>query len=100
AKKKAAARLTMIVVRSRVAKIGSRLRNDPPNPARTTLRRALRRSPVRRRIASLSVPPARSPATPAKKTADAKSADRVRLSVYSWRKNDGSQLRYSQSVQP
>src|SRR5205823_7461181 len=65
AKKNAAARLTMIVVRSRVAKIASSERNDPAKPATTTLRRALSRSPVRRRMASLTVPPRRSPATPA-----------------------------------
>src|SRR5439155_25647257 len=84
--------------RSCVPKIGSRNMNAPRKPATTTSRRALCRSPVRRRIASLTTPPSRSPATPAENTADANNAERLRSSLYASRKNDGSQLRYTHSV--
>ncbi len=100
AKKNAAPSASAMSVRSRVANIGSRQKNEPRKPITMTLRRPFRTSPVRFRIPSLISPPSKSPPTPAKNTADAKSADRRRSSWYSFRKNDGSQFRYSHSVQP
>ncbi len=83
AKKNAAARQSTMALRSRVAKIGNSDANEQRNPMTTTLRRAIRTLPVRFNTASLSVPPSRSPPTPAKKTADAKSAERAISSLYS-----------------
>ncbi len=57
AQKKAAARLTTMAVRSCVKKIGSTHTNDPRNAHITSWHRALLTSPVRRRIASLRMPP-------------------------------------------
>src|SRR4029434_3382387 len=93
AKKKPAPRLSVMSVRSRVTNIASRQMKAPRKTPITTSRRARRRSPVRFRMPSLIVPPSRSPPTPAKKTADANSADFRISSWYSFRKNDGSQFK-------
>ena len=83
-----------------VANIGSTQTPEQTKPKTITDSRATRTLPVRFSTASLTVPPSRSPATPAKNTADEKRADLAMSTLYSCRKNDGSQLRYSHSVQP
>src|SRR5215471_6524732 len=64
------------------------------------LRRALLRSPVRRRIESLVSPPIVLPIAPRIYTPLAEMAAFFRFSLYVCRKNDGSQVRKSHSVQP
>ena len=81
------------VIRSWMNTIGNMKQNDPRKPTTITEILAFPTSPVRRRMRSLRMPPTVSPMTPAKNTPAANSADFLRSSLYSCRKNDGSQLR-------
>src|ERR1700761_5280016 len=93
AKKNAMLRQIATTRRSCTMTIGSMKQNEPRKPATITLIRALPTSPDDFRIRSEMMPPSVSPTTPAKNTPAANSADRFRSSLYSCRKNDGSQLR-------